>query len=211
MTLTDQPDTDALPPERLPPIPTPAEQTASLRRRTYRAVLELSARHPLLDSRDIALMLGISEAWVRRLTRSDAFIAQRAELIEQLHGPRLAEIRTKMEDTLGHLVTSIAKRIADPDAVVSEDTLLQAFKLLADRVFPQTKGTPPPPDPRAASPVTQIVFNGIGLEDIERAKQMAIERGRVLELEPQNHKEVIDVDEDGLRQVARVRSNEGID
>ncbi len=194
------------------PLLHPSEHAQVIKRKTYRAILELSARHPLLNASDIALMTGAREQWVRRIMKSDAFMAQRAQLVEELHGPRLREIQAKMEETTSLLLDAIAKRIANPDASVSEDTLLKAAALLLDRVLPQ-KGAPPvnPGNPQPSQNVTMI-FPGVSNEDIRAARDKALSHGRTITLEPQAQIEArIHVDEDGIPTPARIRSNEGVD
>jgi hypothetical protein len=182
-----------------------------LRRRTYRAILELTARHPLLNPDDVAVLTGASSTWVRKVMKSDAFTAQRAELVQRLHGPRLMEIQAKMEETASLLLDAIARRIANPDAVVAEATLLKAAELLLDRVFPQ-KSAAQLPGGAAPSQNVTMVFNGVTAEDIARARAAAFNHGRTIELEHQPQVELIPhVDEDGLPTAPRVRGIEGID
>lgn len=194
---------------------TPLQRTVDaaipeLRHRTYKAILELTARHPLLNPEDVAALTGASPIWVRRVMKSDAFTAQRAELAHKLHGPRLQEIQMKLEETTSLLIDAIAKRIANPDAVVSEATLLKAAELLLDRVLPERKNLPPP-GTQPSQNVT-MVFNGVTGEDINRARQAALAHGRTIELEAQPQVERLNyVDADGLPEERRVRSNEGLD
>lgn len=195
------------------PLMHPQEHEQRIRRKTYRAILELSAKHPLLNASDIALMTGASEPWVRKIMKSDTFCAQRADLVEQLHGPRLREIQAKMEETTSLLLDAIAKRIANPDAAVAEDTLIKATALLLDRVLPK-QALPPQVTPMTPSQNVTMVFNGVTADDIQRARDKALNHGRTIELEyqPQNEtREAIDVDEDGIPKVARLRNLEGID
>lgn len=186
------------------------QHVGHMRRRTYKAILELSARHPMLNPRDLALMLGANEQWVRQVMKSDAFKAQRAQLIEELFGPKLEEIRNKMLDTTSKLIEAIAHRIADPDAIVSEDTLLKATALLLDRIAP-VKGASLPQTNTPPAQHVKIVLNGVSPEDLDRARQAALNRSPILELEAQQHEQLTTVDEDGLPTDRRVRSNEGID
>jgi hypothetical protein len=182
-----------------------------LKRKTYKAILELSARHPMLDPKDLALMLGSEVGWVRQVMKSDAFKAQRAQLIEELFGPRLKEIQNKMLDTTEALIDAIRQRIANPDAIVSEETLLKATQLLLDRIIPVKNGPATIQPPSQPAQNIKMVFNGISAEDIERARRSALDRGAMITLEPQHHESAIDVDEDGIPTPARVRSNEGLD
>ncbi len=197
----------------LTPLLNEQEHAGRIKRRTYKAILEMSARHPLLNHGDIALMTGASETWVRSIMKSDAFMAQRAALVEEIHGPRLAEIRAKMEETTSLLLDAIAKRIANPNADVSEDTLLKAFQLLTDKILPTKQAPVPPP----GSTPTAVTFNfgGLQAEDLNRARQAAINRGSVVALEHQPHLEkekVVDVDEDGepIQTSARLRYESGL-
>lgn len=191
----------------------PEEIPQNLRRRSYRAILELSARHPLLDSRDLALLTGASQPWIKSVMKSDTFIAQRAVMVDKLHGARLREIQAKLETTTSLIIDAIGRRIADPEAAVSEDTLIKAFIALADRVLPKKESAPAvnPGNPQP-NQTTQFIFNGVTMEDIQRARDAAMNRGRTIELEPQEHvKELVHVDEDGIPTAGRVRSNEGCD
>jgi len=182
-----------------------------LRRRTYRAMLELTARHPLLNAEDVAVLTGASPVWVRKVMKSDAFMAQRAELVQRLHGPRLMEIQAKLEETTSLLIDAIAKRIANPDAVVAEATLLKAAELLLDRVLP-AKGPAQVPGVASPSQNVTMVFNGVTAEDISRARIAALNHGRTIQLEHQPQVELPPyVDEDGLPEARRVRGIEGID
>lgn len=194
------------------PLISKAELPAILKRRTYGAVLELSVRHPLLSPADIALMTGAQEKWVKSVMKSDAFMAQRAARVQELHGPRLEEIRAKMESTMSALLDAIAKRIADPEAAVSEETLLKAFAVLADRIIPAKNAAAiMPPSPTTPTQINYN-FNGVTIEDIQRARNAAVERGKVLQLEAQpSHESIIHVDEDGIPKAERVRRNEGLD
>lgn len=193
------------------PIPTPQEFQQQYRRKTYSAILELAARHPLLSPSDIALMTGASESWVKKVMGSDSFRAQRAARVQELHGPRLAEIQAKLETTFTNVIEAINKRIADPTADCSEDTLLKAFQLLADRVV-ASKGAPQTLLPPPGQPTkTEVHFHGISLEDIENARRASRQHSQTLQLEAQpNHSQVIDVDADGIPTERRVRSIEGI-
>lgn len=190
-------------------ILTPTEHVSELKRKTYSAILNLASRHPMLDASDLALMLGANVNWVRKVMSSDAFKAQRAQKVQELFGPQLAAIQAKMLKTTEHLIDAIHKRIADPEAAVTEETLLKATSLLLDRILPM-KAAPAIAPPAPAQHV-QMIFNGISPDDIDRARQAALERGRALPLEHQIHDNVTDVDEDGVPQAKRVRSNEGID
>ena len=182
------------------------------KRRSYRAILELSARHPLLTPNDLALMIGANAKWVRSVMKSDSFLAQRAQLVQELFGPQLQELNAKMLKTAGDLIDSINRRIANPDAVVSEGTLLKAAELLLDRILPgkNNGGNFTAPQQQPAQNL-KIVFNGVSPEDIARARSLALQRGSLITLEPQAHETAIDLDEDGLPKERRVRSNEGID
>jgi len=200
------------PPVRQTQLMQPHEHAGYVRRKTYKAILDLSARHPLLTSFDIAIMTGATESWVKKIMKSDTFMAQRAQMVEDLHGPRLREIQNKMEQTTSLLLDAIARRIADPNAAVSEEVLIKATALLLDRVLPKRPDTLlNPGNPSPPQNVT-MVFNGITGEDILRARQKALTHGSTVELELQPQIEsAIDVDEDGLPKERRLRNLEGLD
>ncbi len=192
-------------------VPTPLEHRDQLNRRTYKAILDLSSRCPLLTPDDIALMTGASVSWVRQLMKSDAFRAQRTERIQELFGAQLAEIQAKMLTTTSALLDAIAKRIANPEAAITEDTLLKATQLLLGHINPKGS-TPATPAPTTPSQPPSVIFMSVSPEDILRARQRALEHGSSVQLEPQLKKDnVIDVDEDGIPTERRVRSLEGID
>jgi hypothetical protein len=194
------------------PLMQPQEHAQQIKRRTYAAILEMSAKHPLLNATDIAMMLGTSEPWVKKIMRSDAFIAQRANRVQELHGPRLQQLQAKLETTTDLILDAIAKRIANPEAAVSEDTLLKAAALLLDRIIPKKTEASAASPLAPAQPSVTMVFNSVTAADIARARDAALHRGRTLELEPQSSMEIIpDVDEDGLPTPRRIRSNEGLD
>jgi hypothetical protein len=196
----------------LPAIPQEQEISANLKRRSYKAILEFSARYPLLTSAEIAVMIGASSAWVKSVMKSDAFLAQRAQKIQDLHGPRLAEIQAKMETTMSMALDAIAQRIANPNAEVSEETLLKCFTILRDSILPPTPNASANPGPnQPGTGAVAVHFHGVTPEDLVRARDAAMNRNRMITLEPQSHDTSEKFDEDGLPQIARVRSNEGLD
>lgn len=192
------------------PVQSEADLTASRRKRTFSAILDLAVQYPLLNHLDIAVMIGADAGWVKRLMSSDAFTALRVKRIKELHGPRLAEIQAKMETTSIALIETIAKRIANPEAPCTEDVLLKATALLLDRILPKE---PAPINPGNPQPqVTQMNFYGLTAQDVLDARQKALSHGASVQLEAPIRKDTaVDVDEDGIPKERRVRGGESID
>lgn len=189
-------------------VPTEREHEGQLRRKSYRAILELSSRHPLLSPKDIALMIGASEPWVKKVMSSDAFRAQRAILVEKLFGPQLEVLRSKMMTTADMLVQAVAEKIAHPDAEANGEVILKALTTILDRIMPVKQVIAPPPPP-APSNTTINIATGVTPEDMARARARILSHGASIPLEAQNQiPELNYVDEDGLPTQRRIRSNE---
>jgi hypothetical protein len=97
---------------------------------TYKAILDLSVEHPLLNSQQIATLLQRDGTMVRAIMQSDGFLELRAKRIMERYGEKIVGIRGQILDAASDAIAAIKQRIADPNGDVAPETLLKAADFL---------------------------------------------------------------------------------
>jgi hypothetical protein len=166
-----------MPPRQL--TPAKASTATRLRGPTWNLIMEISVGNPLMTPEQVAAIASRNATMVRAVMRSDEFLEQRARLLLERYGDKMANVRHKIFDVADALLEAINAKIADPAAAASPETLLEAAKWLlpfvtAPAYDPDAK-TPPP----AANTTINLL---VSPEDAAHARQLQATRAGFIDI-----------------------------
>jgi len=152
----------------LPPLQglSPQEGTAAPIKPRYDTMLNWLIENPLSSNRDMAAYFGVTPAWMRAITSSDAFRAKLVERQDQVFNTIILDLREKIHGAAHEAIDRLCEKI---DTIDDPRLLLDAVDRLFDRLGYTGKANMGSPANYIAQ---QNTINVVGADQIHAAREI---------------------------------------